>query len=56
MISIAKWLTIVYRGVWLNSVMHVYQDVTPTRREFIFYGIQIKWVMIGVTIVKKVPE
>ena len=41
-------------GVRLNPVIHLYQHLTKTRREFVFYGVQIGWWMIGVTVVRKV--
>jgi hypothetical protein len=53
MIAVTKWLTIVFKGVDISKPMYWYQNLTPTKRKFVFYGLQIKWVMIGVTVVRK---
>jgi hypothetical protein len=53
MISITKWFSIVFKGVDISRPAYWYQHLTPTKRKFVFFGLQIKWVMIGVVVVKK---
>ncbi len=55
MIHIAKWLTVVLRGVDIWKVASYYHH-TPTKRTFKFYGLQIGWVMIGVTVAAPSPS
>lgn len=53
MIHISKWITFVFRGIDVLRVATYYTE-TPTKRTFKFYGVQIGWVMIGVTVARKV--
>jgi hypothetical protein len=42
----------VYRGVNIGNIANIYRE-TSTKRKFMFYGIQVGWVMFGFTIARK---
>lgn len=53
MISISKYFSIIFDGVDLYKTISFANQFKNGRRIFRFYGVQIGWWMIGVTVAER---